>query len=177
MSNSEVLVEILKQIAEDANDQASWNSLCDLLQDMGWELYGIAPINTIAKAMMAKMAMGIVAPTREGQERITLVDFHVHGYAEPGYSNPKCGIIAVGNWNSVTGPWANRGPGNEILDDSPEKLSAILEGLGISLEWCDEWTSCSECNSLVRTQPDSYDWEQSYDQVDFEILCRSCMGE
>ena len=42
------------------------------------------------------------ASTRQGQSQLQDVTFCTEGYAEPGYSDPKSGVIAFGNWNDVS---------------------------------------------------------------------------
>jgi hypothetical protein len=54
---------------------------------------------------------------------------------------------------------------------------SMLEALGIPLEWCDEWDDCSECNGLLRHQPDSYGWTPSYSEEllrSGEMVCLEC---
>jgi hypothetical protein len=46
----------------------------------------------------------------------------------------------------------------------------------ISLEWCDEWTSCQECGKAVRTIPDSYSWIPYYTILnECELFCFDCI--
>jgi len=81
-------------------------------------------------------------------------------YAEPGYDNPKKGII-TGNWNNF-----------------PKRLCKILEKAGYSCEFYDEWSTCQGCYKLVRTSPDSYGWKQSYVIYnDCELICHNCVKE
>ena len=48
----------------------------------------------------------------------------------------------------------------------------------MELEWSDEWETCSQCNKLVRSQPDSYSWTRQYwDTEDGEIVCVECVQE
>ncbi len=78
-------------------------------------------------------------------------------YAEPGYDQPKKGIL-FGNWNYFA-----RG------------VDTILEHYGYSVEWEDEWSTCGDCGKAVRTSPDSYQWQPSYfifGECDF--LCKDC---
>jgi hypothetical protein len=106
------------------------------------------------------------------QVRSALEDIQLHvGYAEPGYSDPECGIVATGNWNEIT-KW----DGNErhIISDVPARIARLFEKLGIETEWSDEWCSCSHCDKIVRTEPDSYSWKPSYTVGDGELWCHEC---
>lgn len=93
------------------------------------------------------------------------IQFHYCGYAEPGYSDPECGLIATGNWNDYRGT------------DLASRLCSIFEKLGIEIEWSDEWSDCSGCGKLVRTSADSYSWQPSYTLGDGEINCHECITE
>lgn len=82
-----------------------------------------------------------------------------HEYAEPGYTQPKRGIL-FGNWNYFAGG-----------------LDTILERAGYQMEWEDEWSTCSDCGKAFRTSPDSYSWQPSYFLInDCELLCRDCVN-
>jgi hypothetical protein len=80
-------------------------------------------------------------------------------YAEQGYDAPKRGILFA-NWNMLS-----------------KKAGELLERMGYSLEWSDEWVTCEDCNKAVRCSPDSYDWQQSYVQQDDNIVCRECCNK
>jgi hypothetical protein len=81
-------------------------------------------------------------------------------YAEPGYTQPAKGIL-LANWNVL-----------------PSDVGPILERMGYSLEWSDEWSTCDECYKAVRTQPDSYDWRPSWTIINgSEMLCAACMKD
>jgi len=99
---------------------------------------------------------------------------HCNGYAEPGYDDPESGIIATGNWNS-SGEWDSAENKYIDTDNTMPRIAAILEKIGVEIEWEDEWAECSECGKLIRTSPDSYGWTQSYWQNDCEILCQDCV--
>lgn len=83
-----------------------------------------------------------------------------HAYAERGYDDPKAGIL-FGNWNHVS-----------------QRVQDILERMGYSLEWEDEWTTCGECGKAVRTSADSYGWQPSYVYYpsDCDITCIECLN-
>jgi hypothetical protein len=99
------------------------------------------------------------------------IELHYNGYAEPGYTDPECGLIATGNWNEVTS-WFNGE--RTVVSNLPKRLGDLFERMGIEIEWSDEWASCSDCGKLVRTQPDSYCWKPSFTLGDGELLCREC---
>lgn len=99
--------------------------------------------------------------------RLEEVQLHTSGYAEPGYDDPDSGLIATGNWNPT---WR----GLEPDDQTMPRVARLLEKLGIELEWCDEWTFCTKCHKLVRTEANSYDWTPSYYELDGEIVCEEC---
>lgn len=82
-----------------------------------------------------------------------------HGYAEPGYSDPKASILFA-NWNGCS-----------------QRVQDILERAGYSLEWEDEWSTCSGCGKAVRTTADSYSWQQSFwmPEDSGEIFCVECI--
>jgi len=110
--------------------------------------------------------------SNDWQVRSQLEDIQLHnGYAEPGYSDPKCGIVATGNWNKIT-KWEN---GQRlVISDVPTRIGRLFEKLGIETEWSDEWCECSHCGKIIRTQPDSYSWTPSYTMGDGELWCKEC---
>ena len=93
---------------------------------------------------------------------------HTDGYAEPGYTDPECGVIATGNWNHES-----HYEDHELIvdDDTLDRVTALLEKLGIELEWCDEWGDCYECGKLFRTLGDSYGWTASH----WQGVCLECV--
>ena len=112
-----------------------------------------------------------VTKEKSARWRIKEVSIHCDGYKEPGYSGTG---VALGNWNDVT-RWNNEKNRSEVIDNTPSRLAKALEKLGIELEWGDEWTACSQCGGLVRTQPDSYSWTRSYTEYDGEVTCHECL--
>lgn len=96
------------------------------------------------------------------------------GYAEPGYSDPESGWIAVANWNAKT-RYNEATREFEIIDNTMPRIAKLLEKLGVSLEWCDEWYSCCECTKLVRSSADSYGWQPSYSMGEGEVTCMECV--
>jgi hypothetical protein len=81
-------------------------------------------------------------------------------YAEPGYSNPKKGILFA-NWNYF-----------------PKGIDSILEGYGYAIEWRDEWSNCGTCDKAFRTSPNSYGWLPSYViENECELTCHECIAD
>lgn len=114
------------------------------------------------------------AKTSEGRSQIDSITIATEGYTEPGYDDPRSGIIAFGNWNNVT-----RYDGHKfhVIDDAPGRVASLLEKLGVELDWSDEWTICEGCHKAVRTQANSYRWRASYaDDGCGSILCHECIN-
>lgn len=98
-------------------------------------------------------------------------------YAEPGYSTSK-ECILFGNWNKLDRWNPETRTHDLILPDSEiwQRTVRMLEERA-ELEWCDEWSTCSECSKAVRTQADSYGWQPSYWMGDGEFLCLECAAK
>ena len=77
-------------------------------------------------------------------------------YREPGYTQPAKGVLFA-NWNYFS-----------------KDVCEILESYGYSLEWSDEWATCSQCYQAVRTVPDSWGWTPSFTLLDGELDCVDC---
>jgi len=93
-------------------------------------------------------------------------------YSEPGYSADEPGVI-LGNYNPFCGFSA---PKSEQHRDERVRFARVAERLGFDLEWEDEWTTCTECEKIVRMVADSYHWTQSFHLFDeCEIVCRQCI--
>lgn len=117
------------------------------------------------------------AKTSEGRSRIECIRLCSEGYAEPDYSDPESGVIAFGNWNDIT-RWDATKHEFVTIDDTPSRIAALLEKLGVELEWEDEWAICDQCGKAVRTSPTSYNWKPSYWQDDNgSITCCGCISE
>ncbi len=106
--------------------------------------------------------------------RIEEIQLHSE-YAEPGYGS-AVGIIATGNWNTIT-KWNDETKEHDLISDLPKRVGDIFEKMGIECEWSDEWSECHGCNKLIRTSADSYSWQPSYWVTDSEILCVECVKE
>jgi hypothetical protein len=102
------------------------------------------------------------------------------GYCEPGYTDPDCGIIAFGNWNSRDKcDWSS---GKRVVleeDNTMPRIAEVLEKAGIEIEWEDEWETCSQCGKAFRTSPDSYGWQQHFWFCEdaCEYVCADCVNE
>lgn len=119
----------------------------------------------------ARMADNV--PGWETKSRIDEMELYTD-YAEPGYTTPESGVIALGNWNSVDRYDSETNSRVEV-SNLPERIGKLFERIGIELEWSDEWSGCSSCGKLIRTQPDSYDYKPSYWINEGEILCVDCI--
>lgn len=96
------------------------------------------------------------------------------GYAEPGCSDPECGIIAFANWNSES-HWDAVAKQFFDTDTTMPRILKVFERAGIPCEWSDEWDFCSDCDKAVRTEPDSYSWTRSYWDTGDGIVCQDCV--
>ena len=114
------------------------------------------------------------AKSEAGRNRIEEIQLCFEGYSEPGYSNPECGIVALGNWNDVD-EYDTRFKQRERLEKVVSRCGEVLEKLGVECEWSDEWLCCDDCGKLVRTSSDSYFWKPSFVEIQGSILCRYCV--
>jgi hypothetical protein len=114
-----------------------------------------------------------VAPTQQGANRIEEIQLY-SSYAEPGYTDPECGIIATGNWNTIT-EYNRETRESKVVDATISRVVKLFEKLGVEMEWSDEWSDCGECYRIVRCSPDSYGWRPSYIVCDGELLCLDCI--
>lgn len=81
------------------------------------------------------------------------------GFAEKGYDEPRKGVLFA-NWNVF-----------------PSKIDDILERMGYSCEWSDEWTTCEDCGKAVRTSPDCYHWQPYYVLIgECSTVCLNCVN-
>lgn len=158
-----IISAMLSALQEDIDDDGTWNELHDYLTDNGILSAKMDRTDTLSAACKE-------IATREGRSRIDDVRFY-SGYAEPGYTDNPNGI-AVGNWNTVS-RWCLKEKKSVVVDTTPKLFSELLEKLGISLEWDDEWSTCDQCGKLIRTQPDSFDWAPFYES-DGETVCHNC---
>ena len=84
-------------------------------------------------------------------------------YSEPGYRKDGDKDIVFANWNPK----------------HMERLAGILERRGYTIEWSDEWATCSHCYNAIRTQADSYSWQMfgAFLEDDGEFVCGECLCE
>lgn len=111
------------------------------------------------------------AKTNQGRNRLEEFEVHISGFAEPGYDAT---VVVTGNFNKIT---RYENGASILVDDICERLSEILERVGVDIQWSDEWTTCCDCHKLVRTSPDGYDWKRSYTEQDGEVICRECTAK
>lgn len=98
-------------------------------------------------------------------------------YAEPGYDSPELGVW-FGDWNDIKErcpEWPKKLEWHTV-SNYPSRLAKLLERVGCSIEWSDEWSSCTDCGNVVRTSPDCMSWRPSYHLGDGELLCDECYG-
>jgi hypothetical protein len=116
-----------------------------------------------------------VCTTSQAVDRIQEIEF-TQGYAEPGYDDPESGTVALGNWNEIHGPYNEQSRTSEVLDKTPDRLAAILERMGIGIEWSDEWYTCSDCGKCFRCSADSYCWQMSGVLTEYgDCVCCDCL--
>lgn len=109
------------------------------------------------------------------------------GYAEPGYHCNEG--IALGDWNTITRKrrvwplgWpsflpkpADYGRIETYVDDTAPRIGKLLAKCGVSIEWEDEWLTCSDCGRIFRCQPDCYSWTMNGAILDGECMCADCI--
>lgn len=93
-------------------------------------------------------------------------------YAEPGYS----GNPITGNWNDIT-EWNAETRKSKTVCDIPSRLGSVLECLGFTLEWNDEWTACEDCYNIFRISGDSYSWQQYGTTQEGMCVCGDCLKD
>lgn len=99
---------------------------------------------------------GIKGDQKSGMSEIENMNW-AKEYAEPGYDQPKRGILFA-NWNYFE-----------------QRAVHLLGQKGFQCEWSDEWTTCEDCGKAVRTQPDSFCWNPSFIIEDeCVLLCKEC---
>ena len=147
---------ILRTIMEDTPDNWLNSQLC---KDEDGELFVILEsweeLSTINERLGIHLASGVLEKWRPVYESI---------------ENPTGGPYADMQLGNSALPPYNRVPPylvpNGLID-----LDAICES-GFS----DEYTTCSDCNVLIRTSPDHYEWQARYDiSPNGEIYCPDCI--
>lgn len=130
---------------------------------------------TLLNRISSILQAGInAATTSQGRNHLEEVQLCSEGYAEPGYSDPDSGVIAFGNWNSVS---RFDGDKFQTIDDAPARVASLMEKAGVKLEWSDEWSCCDQCGKAVRTKPDCYAWQPYYWDNDGHISCGDCLED
>ena len=84
--------------------------------------------------------------------------------------------VAIGNWNEPDDyhPVAKkRFPVSDILT----LVADHLDRHGWDIDWDDNYVVCTECNRLLRSQPDSYGWQRPYITIHDGPLCNNCLEE
>jgi len=109
------------------------------------------------------------------RSHIEEIQLHFDGYAD-GSSAGESGIIATGNWNTIT-KYDEKVKRCVDVCNLPKRVGDIFEKMGIEIEWSDEWSTCGNCYKLIRTSPDSYSWQPDFWLGDGEITCGDCVKE
>lgn len=119
------------------------------------------------------------AETRRILDRISQSGAWIHWtdhYSEPGYTtgdDPPGRWIVMADWNARA-TYDPRTRTRTIIDDTMPRLGAILERLGHSTEWADEWETCQMCAGAFRTSPDCYAWRRSAYPSQDGWICHEC---
>lgn len=88
-----------------------------------------------------------------------------HDTCEPGY-DPGNGMFFA-DWNK-----------RRTGDDTMARLHDILETLGYSCHWYDEWSTCGDCGKAFRTQADCWTWQPSFVIMnECELVCLDCIED
>jgi hypothetical protein len=111
------------------------------------------------------------APSHAGRSAIENIRLCA-GYAEPGYDDPKSGLIAFGNWNEIT---EYKDGKSTLIDDYPRRVGDLFEKLGVECEWGDEWDICNDCNKAVRTHGNSFFWRPAFGYISGDLVCQDCI--
>lgn len=111
------------------------------------------------------------APSQQGRSALESIRTCA-GYAEPGYDEPECGVIAFGNWNKIT---EYKDGKSTVIDDYPRRVGDLFEKLGVECEWSDEWDMCTDCDKAVRTHGNSFFWRPAYGHISGDLVCQECI--
>lgn len=66
----------------------------------------------------------------------------------------------------------------EALEQNDIKYYDIMESaLGCEWGFSDEYTTCSDCGNVIRTEPDSYHWQPDFYIGDGFIACNNCFND
>lgn len=125
------------------------------------------------RALQAAYSIAEDMPDRMVRNHLESIRFY-HAYAETGYEDPECGLIASGDWNDAD-EYDRETDKRITTSDLPSRLANVFRKLGIELEWCDEWTGCHSCCRALRTRPDDHSWKPCYIEDDGAALCLECV--
>lgn len=87
---------------------------------------------------------------------------------------PKCGIIAIADWNSIYG----YKKGVVVpTDNTMPNLESKLIDLGVETVWIDCFKACNCCNRLIGISPDRWDWLPTFAAVPGvgDYVCVECI--
>lgn len=148
----------------------------------------------VIEAALEKLAMNLsgfpyddVGRTRS---QLETVQFFA-AYAEPGYSHEGRGIV-LGNCNTTlrfvprpavddvkaVAEWQEYEERHKLARKKSliARVFKALERLGYEFEWEDEWSDCSSCGKLIRTNPNGYGWRRYYYETDdCDRICGDCV--
>lgn len=67
----------------------------------------------------------------------------------------------------------------EVVGDDDDEWDDwnVEDATGITMVFSDEYTTCSDCNKLIRTSPDSYGWQPDFYVGDGFIACNTCFND
>src|SRR5690606_18920411 len=79
------------------------------------------------------------------------------------------------SWNDIESFVKNVKSVLELEEDTKDyEIERILDGTFV---FSDEYTTCNDCNGVIRTSPDSYHWQPNFYIGDGFIVCGDCFRE
>ncbi len=113
-------------------------------------------------------------------QQTELDNYHVDTYDEYASSDeadpPKGKGIFAANWNEER-KWDPAGQTSEVIDETLAKLAVLLDRLGHSVEWSENYTSCEGCQRAIRTEMNSYAWIPDFwEGSGCGIYCATCVA-
>ncbi len=102
--------------------------------------------------------------------------YHADNMVEPGYSTCHR-WYTLGNYNPPSG-WSSVPGKNKMESRTSDSFTRAIDALERVSEcyWDDEWITCSECNGLMRTSSNGYDWTQYFHHFDgCADICFDCL--
>lgn len=82
--------------------------------------------------------------------------------------------IIMHGWNDV-GKFSK--VAKQVLGIDEDEEVYIDDILGVEIVFSDEYITCTDCNSVIRTSPDSYSWQPDFFVGDGFIACSKCFNE